>query len=114
MPMNASNHDPMDAVELVAVWPTGLRHQFEERAAIMEFDGGATRADAEERALDDVLEAEARHALLALAALGSLAEGGEAGQVVSGANQGGTSAKVQSRHQSLPRSSAGFGATITK
>jgi hypothetical protein len=31
----------------VATWPADWRDNFEERAAIMEFDGGLTRAEAE-------------------------------------------------------------------
>lgn len=31
----------------LADWPEDAREEWEERAAIMEYDGGATRADAE-------------------------------------------------------------------
>ncbi len=41
--------------DLVALLDTDLREQFEERAAIMEFDGGLTRSHAECLALISVL-----------------------------------------------------------
>ncbi len=36
-------------------WPEDWRAEFEERAAIMEFDGGLSREDAEIQAYEDVL-----------------------------------------------------------
>jgi hypothetical protein len=38
----------------VAAWPEDAREHFEERAAIMEYDGGLTRAEAERRAEAEV------------------------------------------------------------
>ena len=34
----------------------GLRYEFEERAAILEYDGGLTREDAETQAFDEIQE----------------------------------------------------------
>lgn len=39
-----------DLPQIVDRWPAEARDRFEERAAIMEFDGGLTRANAERRA----------------------------------------------------------------
>lgn len=44
---------------VVAGWPEDLRADFEERAAIMEFDGGLPRPMAERRAYQIVRSAEA-------------------------------------------------------
>ncbi len=48
---------PLDALvaDMVKVLDAGLREEFEERAAIMEFDGKQSRAHAECLALLDVL-----------------------------------------------------------
>jgi hypothetical protein len=40
----------------VASWPADERERWEERAAIMEFDGGLPRDQAERAAYDDTLE----------------------------------------------------------
>ncbi len=50
-----------DPLALVATWPPDLREAFEERAGIMEFDGGLTRHEAELAAYQ-ALEGEARAA----------------------------------------------------
>lgn len=35
------------ALSIVATWPESLRENFEERAAIMEYEGGMSRVEAE-------------------------------------------------------------------
>lgn len=40
---------------IVAAWPIWLRHEWGERAAVREYDGGATRARAEWLAFLDVV-----------------------------------------------------------
>lgn len=41
--------------DMAAAWPKSVRVEFEERAAIMEFDGEMTRLQAERAAVRDVL-----------------------------------------------------------
>ena len=42
--------------EMVQIDRLGLRYEYEERAAILEYDGGLSREDAERRALAEILE----------------------------------------------------------
>jgi len=47
---------PATPAALVASWPAGWREAWEERAAVMEFDGGLTRPEAEAAAVESVRE----------------------------------------------------------
>lgn len=47
-----------EQAERLATLPQDVREDFEERAALMEFEGGLTRAEAEERAFQ-IAEAQA-------------------------------------------------------
>ena len=46
------------AVEEAMSWinEQGLRYEFEDRAAILQFDGGLSREDADKQALEEILE----------------------------------------------------------
>ena len=50
--------------DMVARWPDALRAEFEERAAIIEFDGGEPRAAAERRAYRLIRDAQQVETLL--------------------------------------------------
>jgi hypothetical protein len=50
---------------LVEFWPEDRRERFEERAAVMEFDGGLSRDEAERRAFDEFAGARDRAAMMA-------------------------------------------------
>lgn len=46
---------PRTPATIAAAWPERWREAWEERAAVMEYDGGLARADAERRALVSVV-----------------------------------------------------------
>lgn len=41
-------------LQIVSAWPDNIREEFEERAAIMEYDGGLSRQEAERLAYLDI------------------------------------------------------------
>jgi len=47
---------PPDFVAAAAAWPERWRDEFEERAAILEFDAGLIRRDAEKKAFAQVFK----------------------------------------------------------
>ena len=49
------SHDPVLASNLAEIDSLGLRYEYEERAAILEYDGGLTREDADRVAACEIL-----------------------------------------------------------
>jgi hypothetical protein len=47
--------DPQDFIDLDS-FPIDWRIEFEERAAILEYDGGLTREEADKRAVSEIIE----------------------------------------------------------
>ena len=52
----ADGNEPVSASDVAKLSPEQREH-YEERAAIMEYDGGLTRAEAERRAMEAVCDA---------------------------------------------------------
>ena len=50
-------HDGMTTEETISwIEGQGLRYELEERAAILEYDGGLSREDAEKQAINEIIE----------------------------------------------------------
>ena len=53
----ADEHRDMTVEEAINwIYAQGLRYEFEERAAILEYDGGLSRENADKQALAEILE----------------------------------------------------------